>query len=139
MPISPNGKIDRGALPSPDAVVREKPFNAPRNPLEEVLAGFWADVLGLARVDVHDDFFDLGGHSLLATQVVSRVREAFRVDLPLRRIFETPTVAELAESMLADEASGARVERTAPILLQVAAMSDDEVETLLTENGSAGA
>ncbi len=138
MPISPNGKIDRGALPSPDAVAREAPFHGPRNPLEEVLAGFWADVLGLPQVDIHDDFFDLGGHSLLATQVVSRVREAFRVDLPLRRIFETPTVAELAESMLADEASGPRVERTAAILLQVAAMSDDEVESLLSENGSAG-
>ncbi len=139
LPISPNGKIDRGALPSPDAVAREKPFHGPRNPLEEVLAGFWADVLGLAQVDIHDDFFDLGGHSLLATQVVSRVRESFRVDLPLRRIFETPTVAELAESMLADEASGARVERTAEILLQVAAMSDDEVETMLGESGGAGA
>jgi amino acid adenylation domain-containing protein len=139
MPISPNGKIDRAALPSPDAVVREKPFNAPRNPLEEVLAGFWADVLGLQQVDIHGDFFDLGGHSLLATQVVSRVRESFRVDLPLRRIFETPTVAELAESMLADEVSGARVERTAEILLQVAAMSDDEVETMLGESGDASA
>ena len=137
LPISPNGKIDRSALPSPDAVPSEKVFHGPRSPLEEVLAGFWADVLGLPRVDIHDDFFDLGGHSLLATQVVSRVREAFRVDLPLRRIFETPTVAELAESMLADEVSGPRVERTAPILLQVAAMSDDEVETLLSEGGGA--
>ena len=66
---------------------------APRNPAEELLAVIWSEVLGIDRVGAHDDFFALGGHSLLATQVASRIREAFGVELPLRRIFEAPTLA----------------------------------------------
>jgi acyl carrier protein len=70
---------------------------APRTPLEQDLAAVWVAVLGIPRVGVHDNFFELGGHSLLATQLASRFREALRVDLPLRIIFECPSVAELAE------------------------------------------
>jgi acyl carrier protein len=69
---------------------------APRTPVEELLAGIWSDVLGVERIGIHDDFFELGGHSLLATQVASRVREAFRVELPLRSLFEAHTIADLA-------------------------------------------
>jgi amino acid adenylation domain-containing protein len=102
LPRTPNGKIDRGALPEPDPMRPElaEPFVAPRSPVEERLAGIWAEVLGLERVGVDDDFFELGGHSLLATQVIARARRMFPVELPLRYLFEAPTVAGLAVLML---------------------------------------
>ncbi|WP_420124962.1 non-ribosomal peptide synthase/polyketide synthase [Longimicrobium sp.] len=96
LPVNPNGKLDRKALPAPDYASDEETYVAPRTGVEEVLAGIWAEVLGVARLGVHDSFFELGGHSLLATQAVSRVRELFGVELPLRALFEGPTVAELA-------------------------------------------
>jgi amino acid adenylation domain-containing protein len=101
LPLTAHGKIDRRALPAPDHARSEAEgsFLAPRSPVEEVLASIWTDVLGLDRVSVLDNFFDLGGHSLLATQVISRVRESFQIDIPLRRLFEAPSVAGLAESI----------------------------------------
>ncbi|MBD2741475.1 non-ribosomal peptide synthetase [Coleofasciculus sp. FACHB-1120] len=99
IPLTPNGKIDRRALPEPDTTrpELERIFVSPRTAMEEVVAGIWTQVLGLQQVGVCDRFFDLGGHSLLATQVMSRLREAFQVELPLRYLFESPTVAGLAE------------------------------------------
>ncbi len=99
MPVSPNGKIDRKALPEPEQKRPdlEQKYAAPRTTAEEMLAGIWADVLRLEKVGIHDDFFEIGGHSLLATQVISHVRESFSVDIPLVRLFEAPTVKGLAE------------------------------------------
>jgi amino acid adenylation domain-containing protein len=101
MPLTPNIKIDRNALPVPDVTrpAMLKEYASPRTPTEEILAGIWAEVLNIERIGVHDNFFELGGHSLLATQVMSRVRESFQLELPLRRLFEFPMVAELARSI----------------------------------------
>ncbi len=97
LPLSPNGKVDRNALPAPDAgtALLER-YEAPRTTTEELLAGIWGDVLQVPRVGAGDNFFDLGGHSLLATQVMARVREVFQMEAPVRLLFETTSVAELA-------------------------------------------
>ena len=98
-PLTPNGKIDRKALPAPDWSVARKdtPYVAPRNPVEEMVAQIFQQLLKINRVGIHDNFFELGGHSLLATQLVSRIRQVFQVDIPLRAIFEHPTVEGVAQ------------------------------------------
>ncbi len=100
LPLTPAGKIDRRALPEPGPEDRRSDRLAPpRDDVEEQLAEIWADVLGVDQVGIHTSFFDLGGHSLLATQVLARLRKVFSVDLPLRRLFEGPTVADLAAAV----------------------------------------
>ncbi|MFB8791841.1 MAG: amino acid adenylation domain-containing protein [Potamolinea sp.] len=98
LPLTPNGKVNRRALPTPNIINTElsKTYVAPQTPIEKVLAEIWAEVLGLKQVSVQDNFFELGGHSLLATQLISRVRDAFQVELPLRSLFEAPTVENFA-------------------------------------------
>jgi amino acid adenylation domain-containing protein len=99
LPVTANGKVDRLALPAPQPIKLEWAggYVAPQTSIEEVLVKIWAEVLGIKRVGIRDNFFELGGHSLLATQLVSRVRDAFGVELPLRRVFEAPTIAELSK------------------------------------------
>jgi acyl-CoA synthetase (AMP-forming)/AMP-acid ligase II/acyl carrier protein len=101
MPLTPNRKVDRRALPAPD-VVRpdlQEAFVAPRSQSEELVAGIWSNVLGLERIGVHDNFFEIGGHSLLATRVVARIQQEFEVDLKLMDFFKLPTIAELAKGI----------------------------------------
>ena len=101
LPLSPNGKVDRKALAAPDQSrpELEQGYQAPRTPMEEMLAEIWREVLKLQRVGIRDNFFDLGGHSLLATQVISRICGVLQLELPVRALFEAPTVAELAEQI----------------------------------------
>jgi NRPS condensation-like uncharacterized protein/acyl carrier protein len=102
LPLTANGKIDRKALPEPgtERPELERLFTSPRTLLERTLAEIWAEVLRVEGIGIHDDFFDLGGHSLLATQVISRIRSVFGLNLPLRALFEQPTVAGLAEQIV---------------------------------------
>jgi amino acid adenylation domain-containing protein len=96
-PLNHNGKVDRKSLPQPHVGPSEREHLGPRNPTEETLCRLWQEVLRQERVGIHDNFFKIGGHSLRAAQVAARVRETFKVDIPLRRMFESPTVAQLAE------------------------------------------
>ncbi|BFU90202.1 MAG: hypothetical protein NTAFB01_13890 [Nitrospira sp.] len=96
LPLTPNGKIDRKALPSPKDDQPSPRDGVPSTAVEEILAGVWSEILGVKQVGVHDNFFELGGHSLLATQVVSRIRTSFQIELPLRSLFEAPTVQALS-------------------------------------------
>ena len=111
-PLTPNGKLDRKALPAPEAHSLElkDSYVAPRTPTEEALASIWCDVLNLKQVGVHDNFFELGGHSLLATQLMSRVRNIFQIEIAVRSVFEAPTIADLAkciDGVLREESSTA--------------------------------
>ena len=123
-PLMPNGKIDRRALRLSERTRPEldNAFVAPRGPVEELLAEIWAQLLDIDLVGIDDDFFALGGHSLLATQLMSRVREAFQVEIPLRRVFEVPTVAGLAESIEAARQAGQSL--LAPPILPVPRNND---------------
>ncbi len=98
MPTTPAGKLDRHGLPVPDdsRPALDNLYVPPRNPIEEKLAKIWAEVLGLKQVGIHDTFFDLGGHSLAATQVISRIVMEFKLELPIKFLLDSPTVAEMA-------------------------------------------
>jgi len=130
LPLTATGKVDRKALPAPERPLGEveEELGLRRTPTEEVVAAAWAEVLRLPRVGSREDFFELGGHSLLATQVISRLRAAFRVELPVRALFEAPTVAGLAERVDAAMRAGqggsapplARADRSAPLPLSFA-------------------
>ena len=128
LPLTANGKIDRAALPAPDEARPDlkRLFVAPRTAVEKELADIWAEFLKLDEVGVHDSFFELGGHSLLATQVVSRMRKALNCEMPLRTLFESPTIAQLAEKI-----GGATATDTERLLAEIEKLSDAEVELIL--------
>jgi acyl-coenzyme A synthetase/AMP-(fatty) acid ligase/acyl carrier protein len=145
MPLTPNGKIDRKALPAPDKTKDrlENDYVAPSTETERVLAEIWSKVLGVEQVGATDNFFTVGGHSLLATQVVSRVRQSFQIEMPLREMFESPTIAELAKvvekirgqqspagvsTISARRRGGRNLEQ---VLSQVQQLSEDEARQLL--------
>jgi amino acid adenylation domain-containing protein len=131
-PLTVNGKIDRRALPDPDmvSIVAEEAFVAPRTDLESILSRLFAEVLGLERVGATHNFFELGGHSLLATQVVSRVREFFRIELPLSGFFQNSTVAQLAELLQNLEPNKNQVTKIARVMERLHSMPEEEKREL---------
>src|SRR6266498_22226 len=144
LPLTASGKIDRKALPAPgeSRPELEAAYVPPSTPLEETLATIWGEVLKLKQIGIHDNFFELGGHSLLATQLVSRIRRAFNVELPLRRLFESPTIAELAtvlsgwqqESKTHPALSLSKSESDPrELLVSTDQPSDEEVDSLLND------
>jgi acyl transferase domain-containing protein/acyl carrier protein len=108
-------------------------YVAPTSPLEQVVASLWQELLGIDEIGIHDNFFELGGHSLLATQIIAQLRELLQTDIAMRVLFEAPTVAGLSQALLADPAQRAVIERTAQLLTELAAMSDDDVDLLLED------
>ena len=130
LPLTPNGKIDRRALPAPERAPAG-PFAAPRTAVEEVVAALWGQLLGRDRIGRDDDFFALGGHSLLAARMAARLRQVFRLDLPLASVFAAGTVAELARAVEAREPRSGHSERVARLVLRVQGMSGDEVRDQL--------
>ena len=104
-PLTGNGKLDRKALPAPDGatMLAGRAYVAPRTPIEEVLAAMCAELLGVERVGVHDNFFDLGGHSLMAMRLIAAIRDTFGISLPLKQFFENPTVEHMGHCLLPDE------------------------------------
>jgi amino acid adenylation domain-containing protein len=133
LPLTANGKVDRRALPAPEQARPELSgsFVAPRSPLEETVADIWAELLNLEQVGVHDNFFDLGGHSLMLTQLASRIREKFQVELPLRVLFETPTVAEMMTAITVLKAEQENEAELTRMLGELENLSPSEVEELL--------
>jgi amino acid adenylation domain-containing protein len=119
LPLTSHGKLDRRALPAPDGSRSEAPFKAPRSDLEKTLAAIWAAALGVERVGVSDNFFSRGGHSLKAIQVLAHVRDAFGVELPVRSLFEGPTVAQQALAVVKEAAASAGREALSTALVQV--------------------
>ncbi|MET0397695.1 MAG: amino acid adenylation domain-containing protein [Longimicrobiaceae bacterium] len=131
LPLTATGKTDRAALPAPDPAGAAREFVAPRTPVEEMLAGIWGEVLGVERVGAEDDFFDLGGHSLLATRVASRVRAACGVELPVRALFEAPTLERLAERVEAGLQAEMADWEMEEELERLEGLSDEDITRLL--------
>jgi acyl carrier protein len=128
LPLTPNGKLDRNALPAPDDsnMLPNENYVSPRTALEEKLSVVIAQLLGIDRVGVNDNFFLIGGHSLFGTQLTARIRNGFGVDLPLRSIFESPTTAQLARQIESIMAA------------RICSMTFDEVQHALEQAASGG-
>jgi acyl-coenzyme A synthetase/AMP-(fatty) acid ligase/acyl carrier protein len=133
IPLTANGKIDRQALPSPQAarVEMKASYEAPRNATEAELAEIWAEVLGVEQVGIHDDFFEIGGHSLLATRVVSRILQRLNVEVPVRAIFESSTLAALAAVVEQKQIDQLGADDLTRIFAALDQLSEGEVEALL--------
>jgi hypothetical protein len=137
LPLSPNGKVDRRALPapSPERPKLKEALVLPRTPVEEVIAGLWSELLGVEQVGVHDDFLKLGGHSLLMTQLASRLQEAFLIELPLRLLLASPTVALMSRELEAfGQAEGKDATQIARLYLSISRLSDAEVTAMSSAN-----
>jgi len=133
LPLTPNGKVDRTALPAPgdERPNLATPFAEPTTPIEKELARIWAGILSLDQVGIDDNFFDLGGHSLAASQVISRVIQTFQLELPVKALFDAPTVADMALIITQNHANRASEAELARLLSEVEAMNDVEAQRQL--------
>jgi acyl carrier protein len=136
IPLNANGKVDRRALPNPEANIgrSDSAYVPPRNETEEKLVQIWCEVLRLEKAGINDNFFDLGGHSLLATQLVSRIRTNFKTQIPLSRFFELPTIAQLGNELNHARKNGnvtKRSEEPAVLLDKLGNLSPSEIDALL--------
>jgi acyl carrier protein len=132
MPRTPNGKVDREALPEPGSERSlSAEYVAPRTPVEEAAAAVWADVLGVERVGVRDDFFELGGHSILAVRLVARLGETFGLEVGLRALFDAPTVESLLAALAASPEGAARLAKAGEILERLQDLSEGQVDAEL--------
>jgi amino acid adenylation domain-containing protein len=136
LPLNSNGKVDRLALPAPGTArpVLDVPFVPFRTPVEKGLTEIWSDLLGLDQVGIHDPFLELGGHSLLATQILARVINTFQVDLPLRTLMETPTIADMAVVIAENQALQADQETMNRMLAEVESLAEKQAQNLLSED-----
>lgn len=133
LPLSPSGKVNRRALPTPDRNSLESDYIAPETSTQIVLAEIWSEVLQLPQVSVHDNFFDLGGHSLLATQLLGRINQIFSSEIPLQQLFMNPSIAEL-ENLLANHfSSQSQLDEIAQTFLDVNNLSPEQIEALLQQ------
>jgi acyl carrier protein len=133
MPLTSNGKIDRKVLLASEGLGRNvtEQYAPPVTPAQELLAQLWSEVLQQEQVGIHDNFFELGGHSLLATQLISRVRDVFEVELPLRTLFEQPTIAKLVEAMASLYGGREIIDEIASELQEIEKLSEQEVQQML--------
>jgi non-ribosomal peptide synthetase component E (peptide arylation enzyme)/acyl carrier protein len=138
-PLTPNGKVDRKALPNPDfsRTTLEQGYVAPQDSVEGIIAMVWSEVLRRGPIGRHDNFFDLGGHSLKATQVVSRLRKVFRSEISLRHLFEFPTISALAAAIDSNAMEKLNNEQLDRLLIEHEAMLEEEAERLLADHGIA--
>ena len=134
LPLLPNGKVDRLALPAPGQArpALSTPFAAPQTPLEQDLARLWSEVLGLEQVGVHDNFLELGGNSLLATRLISRVLDDFHIEVPFRTLLEAPTVTHMAVLIDQHQAAQVEPEEMDRLLDELEGLSEAEVQQLLS-------
>jgi acyl-coenzyme A synthetase/AMP-(fatty) acid ligase len=138
LPLNTSGKVDRRALLDlePGGSASRENFVLPRTPVEQVVAGIWTELLGVAQVGIYDNFFDLGGHSLLAIKLNARIQEIFAVSLSLGMIFEAPVVALYCEKILQTSGDPTKMERIARLVLQVAELSEGEASSWLKSKSS---
>jgi acyl-CoA synthetase (AMP-forming)/AMP-acid ligase II/acyl carrier protein len=135
LPLTPNGKVDRKVLPAPD---QDRPelgnvYQAPRTLIEETLASIWSELLKVDKVGIHDNFFELGGHSLLATQIMSRVRSGLSVEVPLRTLFESPTIEQMAAAIMEHREKQSGEQESEYVLFELESRPDEEAQRLLAE------
>lgn len=133
LPLTVNGKVDRRALPDPESesALSDEEFVGPRSPAEGMLARIWSDVLRTPRVGIHDSFFELGGESILAIKLISRINKDFDIELPVRALFEQPTIAALATLIVQHQAERADEEELLKLLEELGDVSEDEARSLL--------